>query len=91
MNRNELNEMMKEYAQYKRIADEAKAEMEAIKEELTAIMEAEGIDILKGDEHKATWKEEIQRRFDSTAFKKDHEDLYESYRKPEARRTFRFS
>jgi predicted phage-related endonuclease len=33
------------------------------------------------DHYKATWSRFTTKRFDSTAFKKDHPDLYESYKK----------
>ncbi len=91
MTREEVNALFKEMAQYKLMMDEAKAEYEALQKKVQDYMTESGSDTLVGDEHKATWKEEVQNRFDSAAFKKDHADVYESYRKPQTMRKFKFA
>ena len=50
-------------------------------EEIKQNMVADGMTEYIGTEHKATYKEVISNRFDSTAFKKDHADMYEAYKK----------
>lgn len=64
-NKNEINEMFKTLAQYKMMEAEAKALKEEVEMQIKAIMEAEGIEELIGDEHKATW-----RMVNSTTFDK---------------------
>lgn len=91
MNKNEINALFKEIAEYRILEAEAKAQREAAEAKAKEIMEAEGIDTLLGDEHKATYKEVVSNRFDSTAFKKDHADVYELYKKPSTSMRFTFA
>jgi predicted phage-related endonuclease len=91
MDRNEVNALFKEIAQYKLIEAEAKANREAAEAKVKALMEENDIDTLLGDEHKATWKEIVSNRFDSTAFKKDHADMYKTYQKESKSMRFTFA
>lgn len=87
----DINEKFKAIAQYRRMEEEAKAEREALEAEIKAYMTESGVVELVGDEHKATYKEIISNRFDSTAFKKDHADMYESYKKQSSTMRFTFA
>lgn len=87
----DINEKFRELAQYKLMLEETKKEVETIEAEIKAYMEESGKDELIGDEHKATWREYQERRFDSTAFKKDHADMYEAYRVSQTKRPFKFA
>lgn len=92
MDRQTINEVMKTIAEYARIAEEAQKIVDENKELLKGYMTEEGIEELIGDEHKATYKEVISNRFDSTAFKKDgYADLYKAYQKPSASMRFNFA
>lgn len=86
-----INSVMQTIAEYARIAEEAQKIVEENKELLKAHMTEVGVDTLIGDEHKATYKTFEERRFDSTAFKKDHADMYEAYRKPQMKSRFTFA
>lgn len=87
----DTNKIFKEMAQYKMMMKEAEKELKIREEQIKALMEEQGIDELIGDEHKATYKEVVSSRFDSTAFKKDHADVYELYKKPSASMRFTFA
>ena len=92
MDRNEINALFKEIAQYKMMEEEAKAQREAAEARVKEIMTESGVDTLLGDEHKATWKEVISNRFDSKAFKAaGHEDLYKEFTKPSTSKRFTFA
>lgn len=92
MNRESTNKMMAEIASMRMLKAEAEAELKKLEDELKAIMEAEGIEELVGDEHKVTWKSVTSSRFDSTAFKKaGHEDLYKEFSKPSTSMRFTFA
>ncbi len=91
MDRKEINAKFKELAELKMMEEEIKAEKEALEKELKEYMESSAIDTLIGDEHKATFKEVVSNRFDSTAFKKDHADMYKAYQKPSASMRFTFA
>ena len=85
----DINAIMKELAQYSRMADEIAATVDGLKDQLKQAMQAAGVDTLIGDEHKATYKPVTSSRVDTTALKRDMPDLVERYtRKSES---FRFT
>lgn len=59
--------------------DELTAEMEAAKDEVKAEMTARGVDEMTVSCFKVRYKDVTSSRFDSTAFKKTHSELYEQY------------
>ena len=69
MSRTELNHKVKELRELRRMADEIAAEIEAITDTIKREMAARGVDMLAGDDWKATWKPVQSARFDSKAFK----------------------
>ena len=87
----DINAKFKAIAQYRLMEEQAKAEREILEAEIKAYMTESGVAELIGDEHKATYKEVISSRFDSTAFKKDHADMYESYKKQSSSMRFTFA
>lgn len=88
MNTNELTSKIRELKELQALIDEATAEAEAIKDELKAHMTSEGKDELTVDIFKIRYNTVTSSRFDSTAFKKTHGDLYEQYSKPTQTRRF---
>lgn len=91
MDKNRINEVMKTIAEYSRIAEEAQKVVEENREILKAYMTEAELTELIGDEHKATYKQVISNKFDSTAFKKDHADMYEAYKKESSSMRFTFA
>lgn len=87
----DINATFKAIAQYRLLEEEARAEREALEAEIKAYMTESGVAELIGDEHKATYKEVTSSRFDSKAFKEDHADIYESYKKPSTSMRFTFA
>lgn len=87
----DTNTIMREMAQYKRIIEEAQAEYDSRRKELEAYMTELEQEVLIGDEHKVTYKEVVSNRFDSTAFKRDHADMYEAYKKASTSMRFTFA
>ena len=57
---------------------------DAIKAEMTA----QNTDTLRAGAFKATWKPYTSSRFDSSAFKKTHEELYKQYSKETVTKRF---
>ena len=68
--------------------DELTAEMETAKDELKAEMTARGVEEMTVSCFKLRYKEVKSSRFDSTAFKKTHDDLYAQYRKETVSKRF---
>ena len=59
--------------------DELTAEMESVKDEVKREMETQGVEEMTVSCFKVRYKAVTSSRFDSTAFKKTHADLYEQY------------
>ena len=87
MSRTELNHKVKELRELRRMAEEIAADIEAITDTIKQEMAAQGVDMLAGDDWKATWKPVQSARFDSKALKAAMPDLYERFtRSTETRR-----
>lgn len=87
MDKTELNSKVKDLRELRRMSEEIAAEIEAITDTIKREMTAQGVDMLTGDDWKATWKPVQSARFDSKAFKVAMPDLYERFtRSAETRR-----
>lgn len=85
-------DLLREIAEYRRIIEDAEAELEVLKKDAIMRMKGLGVDELKSDEHKATYKAVTSNRFDSKAFKADgYEELYKEYSKPQTSMRFNFT
>lgn len=89
MSTNELTTKIRELKELQALIDEATAEADSIKDELKEIMTAEGKEELSVDIYKIRYATVKSSRFDSTAFKKLHAELYAQYVK--TTETHRFS
>lgn len=88
----DINETMGELAEMTAMLEETKAIIEGLQEEVKAYMTAEGVDeVLTDNGEKATWREVISNRFDSTSFKKDFSDIYQEYTRKTAYKRFTFT
>ena len=65
-----INEIMKELAQYTRMAEEIAATVEGLKDQLKQYMQENQLETLTGAEHKATYKTVLGSRIDTTALKR---------------------
>ena len=68
--------------------DELTTEMESIRDEIKADMTAHGVEEITVSCYKVRYTTVTSNRFDSTAFKKTHADLYEQYTKPTTSKRF---
>lgn len=82
MSQNELNEKAKAYFTLQEMIAELTAEAESIKDDLKAVMIERATEELDGTGWRATWHNTTTNRFDSSAFKAQHKDLYQSFCKP---------
>lgn len=76
---NKVNKLFSEYAQYKRIIDDAQKHADALKQQIIEEMEDKHVDTLNGLEHKATYKTVVSNRVDTKALKKERNDVYNMY------------
>ena len=61
---------------------ELEEQAEAIKDAMKAAMVENSTEELEGPGWRATWHNTVTNRFDSSAFKKAHSDLYTAFCKP---------
>lgn len=86
-----INETMRELAQYTRLQEEAAAMVEALKDQLKQYMNENQLETLTGDEHKATFKTVSSSRIDTAALKKGHPDIAAQYTKTTETKRFTFA
>lgn len=88
MSTNELAKKIRELKELQALIDEAQAEVEAIKDGVKALMTAEGTEELTVDVYKVRYTVVKSNRFDTSAFKKTHAELYSQYTKETETRRF---
>ena len=87
----DFNEMFANLASMKMMRAELDKEIEEQEDAIKALMEKTCVNELIGTEHKATYREVTSSRFDSKAFKADHADMYEAYKKSSTSMRFTFA
>ena len=88
MSNTELNRKIRELKELKIMQDELQNEIDSLQDEIKGYMTAAQIDTLNVDVFKVTYKEVTSSRFDSTAFKKTHQELYNQYLKQTVTKRF---
>lgn len=86
-----INEIMKELAQYTRMAEEIAATVEGLKDQLKQYMNENQLDTITGAEHKATFKTVSSSRIDTAALKKGHPEIAAAYTKTSETKRFTFA
>ena len=87
----DINDIMKELAEYIRMQEEAAAMVESLKDQLRERMTAAGVESLAGSEHKATYKAVTSSRVDTAALKKELPEVAARYTKTTTARRFTFA
>lgn len=88
MSTHELTAKVRKLKELKTFADEVAVEITAIEDELKAEMTLQGVEEMTVDIFKLRYKAVTSNRFDSTAFKATHAELYGQYTKPTTYRRF---
>lgn len=84
----EINEKIRALKEWEEVIAEAQAEAEAIKDSIKAEMSARQVEELEADTFIVRWTSILSNRFDTTAFKKEHNDLYKQFTKQVSSRRF---
>ena len=79
-----LNALMREIAEYSRMAEEIGATLDGLKDSLKKYMDENGLDSIAGNEHKASYKAVTSSRIDTTALKRDMPEIAAKYTKTTA-------
>ena len=87
----DVNAIMVELAQYKRLQEDAAAMVESLTDTLKRYMADNRLETLTGTEHKATYKTVTSSRIDTTALKTALPDIAAQYTKTTETKRFTFS
>ncbi|MBE6789719.1 MAG: hypothetical protein E7535_00845 [Ruminococcaceae bacterium] len=88
MSNNEIIRNIEALAEWETIIEDAKAEAEAIRDMLKAEMLEQNTEELEAGAYIIRWTSVLSQRFDTTAFKKSHADMYKEYTKQVSSRRF---
>ena len=88
MSRNELIAKIEALKEWEALLEEAQAEAEALRDSIKQQMLEEDTEELSVGAYIVRWTSVLSSRFDSTAFKKEHAELYKSFTKQVASRRF---
>ena len=88
MSRNEIEAKIEALQEWENIMEEARAEVEAIKDEIKQEMLDREVSELQAGKFIVRWTDVLNNRFDTTAFKKTYNDLYKAFTKQVASKRF---
>ena len=86
-----INEIMAELAQYRRLQDETTAIIEGLTDKIKQYMTDNQLETLTGNEHKASYKTVTSSRIDTTALKKAMPEIATAYTKTTETKRFTFA
>lgn len=88
MSVNEMEAKIARLQEWEAIAEEARVEAEALRDEIKAEMLSRDTEEMEAGRFIIRWTSVLSNRFDTTSFKKEHSDLYKLYTKQSASRRF---
>lgn len=78
----DMAQIIKEIKEFNEMQEALKKEIDTLKQEAIEYLEEHEIDEYNCDTGKVTYREVLSKRFDSTSFKKDFQDIYDEYTRP---------
>ena len=84
----ELIQKIEALNEWEAILEEAKAEAEALRDAIKAEMLEKNTEELEAGQYIIRWTSVLTNRFDTTAFKKEHNDLYKEFTKQTSSKRF---
>lgn len=88
MSANEIISKIEALKEWEALAAEAAAEIESLKDAIKAEMTARGVEELEAGQYIARYTTVLSNRFDTTAFKREHGEMYKLYTKQQISRRF---
>ena len=88
MSKNELVAKIEALNEWEALMEEAKAEAEALRDIIKAEMLAQDTEELEAGTYIIRWTSVLSNRFDTTAFNREHNDLYKQFTKQVASKRF---
>lgn len=84
----ELSTIIEKLKEWEAIQAEAAAEVESLKDQVKAEMNARGVEELEAGQYIARFTTILSNRFDTTVFKREHAEMYKQYTKQTTSRRF---
>ena len=84
----EMENKIAKLQEWEALAEEAKAEAEALRDEIKAEMNKRETEELEAGRFIIRWTSVLSNRFDTTSFKREHADMYKQYTKQTSSRRF---
>ena len=91
MSTNEIADKIEVLQEWEKIAEEAKAEAEALRDEIKQELLRNDVEEMHAGQYIIRWTSILSQRFDTTAFKKVMPDVYKAYTKQVSSRRFTIS
>ena len=91
MSTNELTTKIEALQEWERLMEEAKAEAEAIRDEIKQELLNRDTEELEAGQYIVRWTSVLSQRFDTTALKKVMPEIYKAYTKQVSSRRFSIS
>ena len=88
MSQNEIASKIEQLKEWEAILEEAQAEVEALRDCIKAQMLERETEEMQVGTYIVRWTSVLSTRFDSTAFKREHAELYKEFTKQVASRRF---
>ena len=88
MTNNEIITKIEALNEWESIIDEAKAEVEALKDSLKAELNNREVEELEAGQYIIRYTSVLTQRFDTTSFKKERPEMYKDFLKQSASRRF---
>lgn len=88
MSKNELVAKIEALQEWEALMEEAKNEAEALRDSIKAEMLDRETEELEAGAYIVRWTSVLSNRFDTTAFKKEHNELYQRFTKQVASKRF---
>ena len=84
----EMEKYVEQMQEWETVAEEARAEADALRDKIKAEMLARDVEEMEAGRFIVRWSSVLTNRFDTTAFKKAHGDLYKNFVKQVSSRRF---
>ena len=88
MSTTEITTKIAALKEWEALAAEAAAEIESLKDEIKKEMEVRGVEELEAGQYIARFTTVLSNRFDTTAFKREHGEMYQQYTRQSKSRRF---
>ena len=88
MSKIELYYLIEALREWEKVMEEAKAEVDSLRDQIKEEMVAQGTEEMEVGNYIVRYTSVLSNRFDTTAFKREHNDLYQQFTKQTASRRF---